>query len=198
MDHRRVARDGDLVDLRRVDGGLAARLEGELVHRLVREVLELLEGGRIEHDGADAADDIGAERLLLVQHGCDSRRGAGRQVEEGRDDGRRAEIECDAEEPRGRVARLHRHEAIVDDDSGELPVARARNRGQAAKDGGVIALGEVGDAVEHPVDVGALVGKARVVELEIALDEARPQDHLATDPDGRRLRTRRHWRHVDA
>ena len=123
VDHCRVARDGDLVDLRRVDGSLGARLEGKLVHCLVREVLELLEGGRIEHDGADAADDIGTERLLLVQHGCDSRRGAGRQVEEGRDDGRRAEVECDAEEPRGRIARLNGDEPIVDNDSGQLPVA---------------------------------------------------------------------------
>ena len=68
LGHRGVARDGHLVDLARVDPGLGAHLRGELGQRLVGQLLQLLEGVRVEHRGADPADDVGAEGLLVVEH----------------------------------------------------------------------------------------------------------------------------------
>ena len=80
--HRRVAGQGDLVDLQGVDAGLGAHLGGELRQRVVRELGEPAERIRVEHGGADPGDDVAAEGLLLVEHRGDRRRGAGRRVEQ--------------------------------------------------------------------------------------------------------------------
>ena len=51
----------------------------------------------------------------------------------------------------------------------------------------------VGDAL----GVAALVVQRRLLELQVALDDGRAQDHLAADADRRRLRPRGQRRHVD-
>ena len=49
----------------------------------------------------------------------------------------------------------------------------------------------------EPLQVGALVGQRRLVELDVPLLQRRPQDHLAADADGRGLGPGGQRRHLD-
>ena len=114
LGHRRVAGERDLVHLVRLDAALLADLLRQPVERLVREPLQALEGRVVEHRRGDARDDVGAERLLAVQHRRDGDGRAGREVEQRRDDGRGAEVEGDAVAALGRVAGLDVDQQVVD------------------------------------------------------------------------------------
>ncbi len=50
---------------------------------------------------------------------------------------------------------------------------------------------------QHALDVGLLVGQRRLGQLQVALLRRRPQDDLASDADGGRLRPRHQRRHLD-
>ena len=95
LDHRLVAGDDDLVHLGRIDVRLGAHLVGELLERLVRVPLEPLERVVVHHDRRDPRDHVRAERLLRVQDRPHRLRLSGLEVDERRDDGRRAEVEGD-------------------------------------------------------------------------------------------------------
>ena len=125
-------------------------------------------------------------------------RGAGREVEQGGHDGRRAEIERDGVAPVGGVAGLDVDEHVVDDHRGDLEVGLAQHRRQPPQRVQVDAQLEVVDRGEQRWQVGALVGERRLGQLDVALLDGRTQDHLAADADGGRLRPGDQRRHVDS
>ena len=182
--HRRVAGERHLVDVQRVDPALAADLLGERGQRLGRGLLQPAEGGRVEHGRADPRDHVAAERLLLVEHRGHRDRRAGHQVEQGGDDGRRAEVEGDRVADGGGVAGLDVDERLVDDDRGHLEVGLAQHLRQPAQRVEVGERLEVVDRVEEPDQVGALVLERRLGELDVPLLDGGPQDDLPADADG--------------
>ena len=84
--------------------------------------------------------------LLRVEHRLHRHRRARRQVEQRRDDRRRAEVEGDAEQAPARVARLDVDEHVVDHDRGHLVVASraAPAQGAGARAGPDAARGRRG------------------------------------------------------
>ena len=66
---------------------------------------------RVHHRGRDAADDVGAVGLLAVEDRAHGDGRAGREVEQRRDDRRRAEVERDAEHARRSCRRPRRRSA---------------------------------------------------------------------------------------
>ncbi len=68
LHHGRVARERQLVHLVRGDACLDENVHGEIGQRGLCEVAQAVQGLGVEHGGTDAADDIGAERLLPVEH----------------------------------------------------------------------------------------------------------------------------------
>ena len=195
--HRGVAGEDDFVDLVAVDLAGGKDLFGQLGERLVGEVAELVERVGVHHRGADAADDVGAERLLLVEHALDGDGGTGLDVEQVGDDGGGAEVVGDREAPAGRVAGLDGDQLGVGDHGGELPVRRAQRLAERAQHADRCCQLEVVHGVHDALDVGALVGEGGLFELEEALDDRRSQDHLAADADGRGLRACLQRRHLD-
>ena len=195
--HRRVAGQRHLVDLGRVDAGLGAHVRGELGQGLPGRGLQPVERPRVEHRGADPGDHVAAEGLLAVEHRGHRERGAGGDVEQGRDHGRGPEVERDRVAPAGGVTRLHVDEGLVDDHRGHLEVGLAQHAGQPAQHVQVGRRGQVVDRGEQPVEVGALVGQGRLVELDVPLLQGRPQDHLPADTDGGGLGARGQRRYVD-
>ncbi len=194
--HRRVAGERHLVDLAGVDLALLADLLGELLQGLAREVAQALERGRIEHRGRDARDHVGAEGLLAVQPRAYGERRAGGEIEQRRDDGCRSEVERDRVAAIGRVARLDVDEEVVHDDARDAEVRLAQDARQAAENADLDAEVEVVDRVPKPVEVGSLIRERRLLELDVALLERRPQDYLAPDAHGRGLRPGDERRHV--
>ena len=102
LDHRHVAGDDDLVDLGRIDARLGAHLAGQRAQRLVRVPLQPLERVVVDHRRRDARDHVRAERLLRVQDRTHRARLSGLEVEQRRDDRRRAEVEGDRVPARSR------------------------------------------------------------------------------------------------
>ena len=130
MGHGGVAAMRHFVDLARIDAALSTDGLGELVERLVGQLGQPLECPNVHHDGADARDHVGAEGLLLVEHRVHRDGRAGREVEQRRDDRRRAEVEGDGEVAFGGVAGLHRDQDVIDDNGGHLVVVRAQHRAE--------------------------------------------------------------------
>ncbi len=114
---------------------------------------------RVQHGRADPGDHVGAERLLLVQHGRHRQRRAGGEVEQGGDDRGGAQVEGDAKQPAGGVARLDVDEDVVDDHSGHLEVGSAQPQAEAAQHGQVDPEFEIVERGQYPLDVGLLVGE---------------------------------------
>ena len=194
MGHRGVARQRDLVDLARSTPPSSHTSPVSWSSACVGERAEPVQRVRVHHRGADPGDHVGAVGLLRVEHRRHRDGGAGGQVEQGGHDGRRAEVEGDAEPALGRVARLDVDEHVVHDHRGHLkcpPASRAT--GRAARAGRPQV--EVVERVAQPLEVGALVGQCRLGQLHAALLQRGPQDHLAPDADRGRLRPGDQRRH---
>ena len=197
LDHRLVAGDDDLVHLGRIDAALRAHLVGQLLQRLVRVPLQHLERVVVHHDRRDPRDHVGAERLLRVQDRLHRLRLPGLEVEQRRDDGRRAEIERDRVAAAARVALLDVDQHVVGEHGGHLPVRAAQRAAELAHDVERHARLDVVHRREQPLEIGLLIVERRLVELDVALLHRRPQDHVAPDADERRLRPRLQRRHLD-
>ena len=197
LHHRRVAGDGDLVDVGRGDRCLVADLRHQLGDRLLRKRAQAGETLGVHHRGRDAADDVSAEGLLLVEHRTHRDGCAGGDIHERGDDGGGAEIHGDGVRRARRVSGLDGDERVIDDDGGHLPVGSAHDATEGREDCRLDRELEVVDGVTQALDVGALVGEAGVVELDVALLDGRPQDDLASDTDGRSLGSRRERGYLD-
>ncbi len=132
-----------------------------------------------------------------VEHRAHRLRLPGLEVEQRRDDRRRAEVERERVPRRGRVARLDVDEQVVADDRGHLPVRLAQRRAEPACDVERHAQLEVVHRREHALEVGGLVLERRLRQLEVALLHRRPQDHVPPHSGERRLRARLERRHLD-
>ena len=158
----------------------------------------------VHHRRADPGDHVGAEGLLGVEQGRDGDRGAGREVEQGRDDGRRAEVEGDAEEARGGVAGLDVDEHVVDDHGGDgvvggrprsdaARIARDRSR-TAGRSTRSSRSGSASRRRSTSVRWSDSVGSGSVTQRFCS---GGAQDHLAADADRGRLRPGDQRRHLD-
>ena len=110
--HRRVAAERDLVDLL----GLDARLLAHLARRArraspARASCSVAERVGVHHRRRDARDHVGAVGLLAVEHRAHRERLAGLEVEQRRDDRRRAEVERDRVAARRSCRRARRRSA---------------------------------------------------------------------------------------
>ena len=195
--HGRVPRERDLVDLFRLDVSLAADFLGELLKGLAGQPAEALQRVGVEHRARDARDDVGAERLLTVEHRSHRHRRARRQVEQRGDRGRRPEVERDRMEALGRVARLDVDQELVGHDARHLVRRLAKHLRQAAEHTRLDVQLEVVQGVAQPLEIGPLIGERRLVDLHVPLLQPGPQDHLPSDPDRCRLRPRDERRDVD-
>ena len=141
--HRRVAADGDLVDLLGRDARLLAHLGGQRGHRLVRARAQRVERVGVHHRGRDARDDVAAEGLLGVEQRLDRERLAGLEVEQRGHHRGGAEVEGERVAGARRVARLDVDHLLVDDDRGDLEGAEgaARRRACARRPAGCGARG---------------------------------------------------------
>ena len=134
--------------------------------------------------------------LLSIDAHRDRR--AGDQVEQGRDDGRRAEVEGDARAGARVVSpastSIRMSSTITAVTSKSLAAQHGRQPTQRVQ---VDPQLEVVDRGEQPLEVGLLVLQGRLGELDVALLDGRPQDHLAADADRRGLGPGGQRRHVD-
>ena len=197
LDHRHVAGDDDLVDLRRVDARFLADLLSQGRERLVRLGSEHGECALIEHRGADSRDHVCTERLLRVQdraHRCGL---PGLEVEQRRDASRRTEVIGDGVAPFRRVAGLDVDQQIVDDDRGHVPVGLAQGVPEHPQQVEWHAELEVVDRVRHPLEIRDLIFERRLRELEMTLLHRRPEDDVPPDAGERSLRPRLEQRHLD-
>ena len=197
LDHRDVAGDDDLVHLGRVDLRLVADLGRQPRERLVRLRAQHAERARVEHRRADPRDHVGAERLLRVEDRAHGKRLPGLEVEQRRNAGRRAEVVGNRMAPRGRVARLHVQQQVVDDDGRHVPVRVAQCLAERTQELERHAQLEVVHRGEDALEIGDLVLERRLRQLEMALLYRRPEDHVPADSDERRLRPRLQERHLD-
>ncbi len=163
----------------------------------MRAVAQPPERVRVHHRRGDPRDHVGAERLLLVQHRAHRGRLARLEVEQVRDDGRRAEVEREREPARGRVARLDLDQLVVAEDGGHLPVGVAERPAEPAHELERGAQLEVVHRGEHAVEIRGLVLERRLGQLEVALLHGGTEDHVAPDSGERRLRPRLQRRHLD-
>ena len=76
-------------------------------------------------------------------------------VEQGRDDGRRAEVERDRVQPPGGVARLDVDEQLVGDHAGHPEARLAQDPWQAAQDAGLDVQLQVVDGIPQALDVAS-------------------------------------------
>ena len=132
LGHRHVADDDDLVDVGRRDARLLADLARELGERLVRARLERAERAVVEHRGRHARDDVGAVRLLAVEHRRHRGGRAGLEVEQRRDHRRRPEVERDRVAARGRVAGLDADQHVVAHHGGDVEHRLAQDLAERA------------------------------------------------------------------
>jgi hypothetical protein len=190
VSHRRVPSDGDLGDVGCLGSGLAAHFTGELGECLLREPAEGAKRARIEHRGAYPGNDIGAERLLLVEHRRDGERRSGSEIKQCGDDGRGAEVKRYAQQAIRGVAGLDVDEYVVDYHGGHLEVRAAQPLTEAAQYAEVDAQLQVIDLGEDALEIGALVREGRLGEFEIALLRGGPQYDLTANADRGCFRTR--------
>ena len=128
------------------------------------------------------------------------RRGlAGLEVEQVRDDGRRAEVEREREAAR-RSCRPARRRASRSSQSTAvtLPVGRAQRAGRAVRtrsSGTRSSTSSIAASTRSRSE--RLVLERRLRQLEEALLHGRAQDHVPADADERRLRPRLQRRHLD-
>ena len=174
-----------------------ANSRAELGQGLLCELPKLVAGGGVEHGRGDPGDHVGTERLLLVQHRLDGDRGAGGQVEQGGDHGRRAEVEGEAERAVRGVARLDRDQRLVGDDGGDLEVRLAERGAEGPQDGQVGDRVEVGQRAKDPFEVGHLVGERRLGEFQVTLADGGTEDDLTADADRGGLGAGGQRRHLD-
>ena len=186
----------DLVNLIRLDVASGADRLRQLGQGLLGQLLQLVQGARVHHGGADPGDHVGAERLLLVQRGLHRHRGAGGQVEQGGHHRGGAEIEGDTEPAAGGVAGLDRDEHVVDDHRGDLVVRLAQRPAEGLEHGQFGPRLQVLELGQHPLHVAGLVGQARLGQLQVALLHRRAEDDLPADAHGGGLRPGGQRRHL--
>ena len=195
--HRGVAGEHNFVDLIGAHTAGFEHLEGQLGERLVGEVAELRERVGVHHRRGDAADHIGTEGLLLVEHAADRDRRAGVEIEQVGDHGRGAKVDRHREAATRGVARLDSDQLVVGDHGGDLEVGGAQRFAERAQDADRRVQLEIVDRVVDTLDVGALVGQRRLFQLQEALDDRGAQDHLTANTYRCGLRTSLQWRHVE-
>ncbi len=194
--HRRVAGERDFVDLPRSHARLLTDGKSQLGERLVCSRAEPVERAVVQHDARDAGYDVGAERLLPVEHRVHSQGRAAREVEQGGDHRRRTEVVRDREQPLGRVAGLDVYEHIVDDHGSGLVPRFAQHRADRAQGVQVDPELEVVKLGQQALEVGRLVRQRGLLQLDEPLLHGRAEDDLASDADGRRLRAGDEGRHL--
>ena len=163
----------------------------------MRVLLQPLERVLVQHDRRDPGDHVRAERLLLVEDRAHRLRQPRLEVEQRRDDGRRAQVEGDRVAAAARVAGFHVDQQVVGEDGGHLPVGRAQHAAEPAHDLERDTRLDVVHRIEQPLEVRALVLERRLGELDVALLHRRPQDHVAPHARERGLRPRLQRRHLD-
>ncbi len=188
VDHRRVAGDGHLVDLARLDVVALPQLVDEVVDGLEGELLEAVEAA-LALGVDDAADDVLAAGDLLVV-------GAGRvdhasrlEVEQVSDDAGGAEVDgkaharlrerrrVDAQQARRQVAAVHPVAHL--ERHGDLPVGVAQRRAHVRE------LGQLGAELLDAVLL--LEGAAQAVEVRRLVVERRRLDVQLEQPHRRVL-----------
>ena len=122
------------------------------------EVAELRERVGVHHRRGDAADHIGTEGLLLVEHAADRDRRAGVEIEQVGDHGRGAKVDRHREAATRGVARLDGDQLVVGDYGGDLEVGGAQRLAQRAQDRDRRVQLEILNGVVDTLDVGALIG----------------------------------------
>jgi hypothetical protein len=197
LDHRLVAGHDDLVHLGRVDTALRAHFVGQLLEGLVRMPLEQLEGAVVHHDRRDPRDHVGAERLLRVQDRLHCLGLSGLEVEQRRHNRGGAEIECDRMAAAARVALLDVDQEIVGEHGGHLPVGPPQRAAELSHDVERHPRLDVVHGGEQALEIRCLIVERRLVELDIALLDRGPQDHVPPDADERSFGTRLERRHLD-
>ncbi len=156
--HRGVASEHDFVDLIGAHVAGFEHFESQLGERLVGEVAELRERVGVHHRRGDAADHIGTEGLLLVEHAADRDRRAGVEIEQVGDHGRGAKVDRHREAATRGVARLDGDQLVVGDYGGDLEVGGAQRLAQRAQDRDRRVQLEILNGVVDTLDVGALIG----------------------------------------
>ena len=158
---------------------------------------EHVQRSRIEHRRADPRDHIRAERLLGVENRAHRGRLAGLEVEQRRDAGGGAEVVRDRVAARRRVAGLDVQQQVVDDDRGHIPVRVAQCLAERTHELQRHAELEVVHRVRDPFEIRDLIFERGLGQLEMALLDGRPEDHVPADACERRLRPRLQQRHLD-
>ena len=198
VDHRRVAGDGHLVDLARLDAVALAQLLDQVVDGLDGELVQTIQA-TLALGVDDAADDVLAAGDLLVVGAGRVDHASGREVEQVGDDAGGAEVDgeahaglrerrrVDAQQARRQVAAVHPVAHL--ERHGDLPVGVAQRRAQVRE------LGQLGaellDAVlllqsaAQPVEVRRLVVERR--RLDVQLEQPHRRVLPVVAGDGQRL-----------
>ena len=158
---------------------------------------EILERAVLDHGRRDAGDHVGAVGVLAVQARVHRERLARRQVEQRRDDRRRAEIEGEGVTALGRVAGLDRDQLVVDDDRSHVVAGLPEDATELAKDAKRRLELQVVHRREHALEIRYLILEVRLVQDEMALLHRGAQDHVAADTRKRGLGARLQRRHLD-
>ncbi len=199
MGHRRVAGDGELVDLALLDAITPLQLPEQLVDRLQGEFLQPIQPV-LALGVDDAADHVVAAGDLLVVGARRVDHAPGGEVDEVGHHGRRAEVDGDAQARLGERRRVHAQQArrkvrAVDpvahlERHGDLPVGVAQGRTEP------LELRELGAELVYavllaqrppqPVEVARLILQRRWLDLEPKQLDRRVLQVVAGD--GQRLR----------
>ncbi len=161
MAHRGVAHHGRLVQVLAADAGGLAAFRDDLVQAADDLLLQFAEAVRVRGGVADAAHHVVAERDLRVGARRHRQLAAADEVHQEADDGRRPDVERDAEVLAGRVARFQGHEAPLRGHGGHVEIPAADDRGQFPQHAQVEVHFLLAERGEQPVRVRALVVQRR-------------------------------------
>jgi hypothetical protein len=134
LSHGGVSGKGNFVDTVWVDVAGFAYFRGQFGKSLLGQQPQPSKRLWIKHGCADPGYDVGAKRLLLIEHGTDSDGRAGIQVEQRCNNSRSAEVICNAIPERAGISRFYVNEFLINQHCRDFEMRLAQDGRQESDD----------------------------------------------------------------